>query len=53
MLSTNQMCNKVLYQKKKLRDQVGFLFADQQNFLQVGAIAFGRCDQACPKYPKY
>ena len=34
---------------KKLRDQVHFWFADKQSFLQIAAINFGDCGQACPK----
>ena len=38
--------------RKKLRDQVDFLFVDKQSFLQVSTIVFGGRCQACSKYQK-
>ena len=49
---SNKFVISLQYLKKEVRDEVHFLRADKQKFLQVGIIFFDEYSHIRPKYPK-
>ena len=49
---SNKLAITLQYLKENVKDEVDFLSANKQRFLQINMIILGVCGQACLNYPK-